>query len=978
MAPLPTKYPELYWIEGNALDAPSDYGLLPDQEEGIIEYVRGLISCGNGRNSQAPIWRVGNTPSYPVHISFRYSGVLAGEGIAVGDSLQGNFQRAVKRAFRLGARAKGTLENLANENIFVVGHFVKAEVYEPLSEEATVQNVANKRADDFSVEITLFFAPHVIADRNLASTTTHVEPGVHGIGLQMGRRLSLFSNSKWIIHNYRSKKMLERLGESIGLGPSVANHKDSLLLRFNTRHLVQRDSTQHCEAFYRGDRTIPLHEISISNVKKAVQQMGSWLLNNLRGDGRLEYKYMPSRGSYSSSNNMIRQWMSTQALAELFFHTGEDRYAESYHRNVNYNLKQHYFENRDHAYILYNNKAKLGAAACAMMALLRNPKSKEYDVQIKRLRNLLYFLSEPDGSFRTFFIPKGRNDNQSFYSGEALLALALDAGESWDSQICDRFCRAIDFYMPYYRSTQRYAPFIPWHTMAYWHAYNATTDARYLEAIFELNDWLICLQDLKSNSYPDIVGRFYLPDFSNNGPPHVSSTAVYLEGLVYAYVLAKDSANTDRSDAYLSAIQFGLRSLLQLQYRPENSFYLKNKRRVLGGLRTTTTDNQLRCDNTQHAVMACIAVLKNLGDEELNKTCLRATSFRRKCLSRFVATRQELQSRTVAAAPDDRTTILLGGDIQLGRFTETWATRKGVDHGLRGIQVHLQKADVLISNLECVVAKGGDKIRKQGEKVWHLRASPHMLGVFPNDLLNVVSVANNHSMDYGPAALLEMIETHLPATDILFSGAGRSCEQAAKPAIFELNGTKYAFFSGTIIEREFGATPMSAGYHWLDASNLKSFSLGIDDMLEQLTEQVDFRILAIHWGKNHDDTVLLNHRLMAHRAVDAGLDLIIGHHAHINRGIEIYKGTPIFYDLGNFLVDFKFQGWDDKSVLVKLTMRSSRIESIEIIPVNLHDKAVNIAVGSEARLILSRIQSLSSPFGTHIHYIKETGYVHLS
>jgi len=119
MVPMPSKHSDFYWIEGSALDAPSEYALFPDQEKGIIEYVRGLISYGNGHKNQPPDWRVTNTSPFPVHISFRYGGVLAGEGIAVGDSLQANLQKAVKRAFRLGARATGKFGDPVSDNVLM-------------------------------------------------------------------------------------------------------------------------------------------------------------------------------------------------------------------------------------------------------------------------------------------------------------------------------------------------------------------------------------------------------------------------------------------------------------------------------------------------------------------------------------------------------------------------------------------------------------------------------------------------------------------------------------------------------------------------------------------------------------------------------------------------------------------------------------------------------------------------------------------
>jgi hypothetical protein len=365
--------------------------------------------------------------------------------------------------------------------------------------------------------------------------------------------------------------------------------------------------------------------------------MGQWLLNCLRSDGRLEYKYFPSRGSYSTANNMIRQWMATHAFAELFNFTGDDRYADAWRRNVNYNLRNYFVRSQGIGYIFYNNKAKLGAAACALLALLRGPDRCRFSNVIGLLKKCIMQLYQQDGSFRTFLIPAWRNDNQNFYSGEALLALAHCLASDWDQPLSALIEKSRGYYMPFHRAQGRNTAFVPWHTMAYWQMTRLTDDSEYRKAIYELNDWLICVQNLDDNSAPDTLGRFYVERFRQNGPPHASSTGVYVEGLAHAFDLARRDACSLRADAYLHAIRYGLRSLLQLQYREENAFYIRKKNCVLGGVRTTVEDNVLRCDNTQHAIMALLAVLRLVPRREFLKETVGASRFREAALQKYGA-----------------------------------------------------------------------------------------------------------------------------------------------------------------------------------------------------------------------------------------------------------------------------------------------------------------------------------------------------
>ncbi len=635
MAPYTTQYARLYHVRGESIIAPEACEVSPEQCRQLMAYVRALLLRAAGCADQQPRWPLGELPACAVHVGFRIRGAYGGEGIALGGDLPENLSQAAGRAVELRRAivgARGAFDGRNARLTSALGDFALGG--EPGADERRPPFPAHF-AEQLSVEITLFYGPRPLERRDTASLRAEITRGVHGLGLQADGRASLLPNSKWLIHNYSHAKMLECLSESLLLPPEAYRDPKHALVRLDTVHVVQRAPDAPCDRLYRGDRTLGVEAVTPERLGASLDGMGRWLLNSLRGDGRLEYKYMPSRGSYSSANNMIRQWMATHAFAELFEATGRADYADAWRRNVSCNLRHSYVEEEKYGYILYKGKAKLGAAACALVALLRGPDSASHAETISHLRDLILHLSRPDGSFRTFLAPPERNDNQNFYPGEALLALARYLETEWDDGISDRIKRGMEYYMPYHRATRRNAAFVPWHTMAYWNMYRLTGDEAYRRSVFELNDWLICIQDLAPGSAPDIVGRFHVEEFAWNGPPHASSTAVYVEGLTYAYDLARAADERPRAEAYLNAIRYGLRSLMQLQYRPENAFYLKHPERSIGGLRTTVTDNQLRCDNTQHAVMAALAALRFLDETELSDPCPQAGAYRDNCLARF-------------------------------------------------------------------------------------------------------------------------------------------------------------------------------------------------------------------------------------------------------------------------------------------------------------------------------------------------------
>ena len=125
-----------------------------------------------------------------------------------------------------------------------------------------------------------------------------------------------------------------------------------------------------------------------------------------------------------------------------------------------------------------------------------------------------------------------------------------------------------------------------------------------------MNDWLLPMQQWDGLT-EDLRGRFYDPRRPDFGPPHAASTGAYLEGLADALSLARTLGDETRAAAYRTAIDRGLRSLRQLQFRDHrDAFYVSRRDRVLGALRTEAYDNAVRIDSAAHALAAAVKVLR--------------------------------------------------------------------------------------------------------------------------------------------------------------------------------------------------------------------------------------------------------------------------------------------------------------------------------------------------------------------------------
>jgi hypothetical protein len=168
-------------------------------------------------------------------------------------------------------------------------------------------------------------------------------------------------------------------------------------------------------------------------------------------------------------------------------------------------------------------------------------------------------------------------------------------------------CRQSFLYYRQWHLANRHSAFIPWHTQAYALLYDETGDPLFRDFIFEMNDWLLPMQQWEQLRSIDARGRFYNPAEKEYGSPHAATTGNYLQGLVDAYRLARQSNDTARANAYNLAIWRGLRNIRQLQFKDDvDMFYIKERSLVQGAVRTNVYDNTIRIDNVQQNLMAIL------------------------------------------------------------------------------------------------------------------------------------------------------------------------------------------------------------------------------------------------------------------------------------------------------------------------------------------------------------------------------------
>ncbi len=461
--------------------------------------------------------------------------------------------------------------------------------------------------DADAVEICLSGAYRVVAPVRWRKRFANRYRGIDGIAISLGSDVERYAPTQTIATNRSFDRVFEHFLGRHGLTEGEFISEGGVIERFAARqYLVRLTPRVHAVRMYRGNRVVATGKITRETLGEMIHGMGGWLLRNLGSDGRLPYKYWPSRGEYSGANNTIRQFLATISLGRLARFTAREDIREAARRNLACNLGSFFRVHDGIGVIEHAGSAKLGAAALAALALLEHPEPGAYHRELGLLQRGIESLWNPDGSFRTFHRPRDRNDNQNFYPGEALLFWAALYAHTSDGALLSRCARSFEFYRKWHLSNRNPA-FVPWHTQACALLYAQTGEERYKAFLLEMNDWLLGMQQWESAPCPDLRGRFYDPAHPAYGPSHASSTGVYLEGLADAYRIAHASGDSARAQAYRDAIWRGLRNIRQLQFVDEvDMYYISRRERVRGAVRTEAYHNELRIDNVAHPLAALL------------------------------------------------------------------------------------------------------------------------------------------------------------------------------------------------------------------------------------------------------------------------------------------------------------------------------------------------------------------------------------
>jgi poly-gamma-glutamate capsule biosynthesis protein CapA/YwtB (metallophosphatase superfamily) len=239
------------------------------------------------------------------------------------------------------------------------------------------------------------------------------------------------------------------------------------------------------------------------------------------------------------------------------------------------------------------------------------------------------------------------------------------------------------------------------------------------------------------------------------------------------------------------------------------------------------------------------------------------------------------------------------------------------------VRDELRKADIAFCQLEVNLTERGARL----PQVRHThRAKASSAAAIKDAGFTIVSFSGNHCLDWGPDGFFDTID-NLKGAGLAVVGVGANIAQARAPVIEEANGVRVAFLAyNSILPSNYwaeadrpGCAPMRAWtiYEQIEPdqpgtpARIHTHALRAD--LEAMVADVkaareiaDVVVMSIHWGIHFIPAVLADYQQeVARVAIDAGVDLVLGHHAHILKGVEVYRGKAIFYSMGNFAIDLR-------------------------------------------------------------------------
>ncbi len=273
----------------------------------------------------------------------------------------------------------------------------------------------------------------------------------------------------------------------------------------------------------------------------------------------------------------------------------------------------------------------------------------------------------------------------------------------------------------------------------------------------------------------------------------------------------------------------------------------------------------------------------------------------------------------------DTVKLVAVGDILFARGVGRQIERHGADWLFSHVKSTISGADIAFCNLECPLSQRGVPRRRR----FLFRADPKHAHTLKTNGFDVVSVANNHTLDYGREALTDTISA-LTDAGLTPVGAGHNRSEACKLQVIRRKSLKIGILAYSDMPSDgvvrLSDRPTIAG---LEPDELEA-------QIKSASRQCDTLVVSFHWGVEYMKKPTEHQQAIARQCIDAGADLIIGHHPHVLQPTEVYKGKPIIYSAGSFVWDSRIFG-ANKSAIYEIELGRNTAKITRTLPVKITD-----------------------------------------
>jgi poly-gamma-glutamate synthesis protein (capsule biosynthesis protein) len=300
-----------------------------------------------------------------------------------------------------------------------------------------------------------------------------------------------------------------------------------------------------------------------------------------------------------------------------------------------------------------------------------------------------------------------------------------------------------------------------------------------------------------------------------------------------------------------------------------------------------------------------------------------------------------------APTAQEKVTFCAVGDVMLDRGVRSQIEQNGSDYPFKETAEFIKTHDLAFCNLECAISARGTRL----PKAFAFRGDTSFVDALRRSGLNTFCLANNHTLDYGREAFMDTRDV-LERNGFHVVGAGKNQEEASKATVVKAKGRTFAFLASVDIPLD--GIAYSEGLPGPAQTDIKR----IVEEIRRVRKEADFVIVSFHWGAELSPLPSERQKEYAHRIIDEGADLVIGHHTHAIQSIENYKGKFIVYSLGNFVFDSR-RPQGKETFIFACFFTDKGVELPSITPIIMRKCRPTLAQGQDSLRILDRVKTLS-------------------